>query len=108
VLQAALDRARDVAEVLGLEPHLGGDMGPRRQRSEMAADRLLGGAVAVDRRGVDPVDAGRDRARERGMSGRLVGVDEDTAGDAAAERELGNLQPGASEQVLAHETGRGQ
>jgi hypothetical protein len=68
----------------------------------MAADRLLGGAVAVDRRGVDPVDADRDRARERGVPGRLVGIDEDAAGDAATERELRNLQPGASEQSLAH------
>src|SRR5262245_8431294 len=74
----------------------------------MAADGLLGGAVAVDRRGIDPVDAGRDRARERGMLGRLLGPDEDAAGDAAAERQLRNLQPGASQQIFAHEADRGR
>src|ERR1700754_415456 len=68
----------------------------------MAPDRLFGSAVAVDRRGVDPIDAGGDRADERGMTGRLVGVDQDPAGDAAAERQLRYLQPGAPEHVLAH------
>src|SRR5262245_63721170 len=80
----------------------------RRQRNQVAADRLLRRAVAVDRCGVDPVDAGRDCAGERGMPGRLIRVDQNAAGDATAERELRDLQPGASEQIFAHEADRGR
>ena len=65
----------------------------------MAADRGFGGAVAIERRGVDPVDAGVDRAPERDDAGHLVGLDEQAAGDAAAERDLGDFEAGAAEEV---------
>ena len=70
--------------------------GPRIERAEIAADGLFGGAVAVERRGIDPVDAGRDRALQRRDARRLAGVDQDAAGDAAAERDLGDQQPGTA------------
>src|SRR5215475_6966926 len=69
----------------------------------MAADRLLRCAVAVDRRGIDPVDAGLDRAPQRRDAGHLVGIDQDSAGHAAAECELGNFEPGAAENNLPHQ-----
>ena len=43
LLQAALDGARDIGQIAALEPHLGGDVGPRRQRREMAPDGLFRG-----------------------------------------------------------------
>ena len=86
--QAALDRAGDVVHVVCLKPDLGGDMGLQGQRPQMTADRLLRCAIAVDGRGVDPVDAGRHRALQRVVPDRLVGIDQNAAGDTAAEREL--------------------
>ena len=65
LFQAAFDRAGHVVHVLDFEPDLGGDMRLRGQRPQMAADRFLRCAVAVDGSGVDPVDAGRDRALQR-------------------------------------------
>ena len=90
-------RAGDIVHVLGFEPDLGGDVGTRHQRLQMAADGFLRRAIAVDRRGVDPIDAARDRAPQRVVPGRLVGLDQDAAGNAAAERELGYFKPGPPE-----------
>ena len=73
------------------------------QRIDVAADGLLRGAVAVERRGVDPVDAAGDRARCSARTAvGLVALDQDAAGDAAAERDFGDQQPGAPEEVFPH------
>ena len=95
--QAALDPARNIVHVLGFEPDLGGHLGTRHQRLQMAADGFLRRAMAVDRRGVDPIDAAGDRAPQRVVARRLVGFDQDPAGNAAAERELGYFKPGPPE-----------
>src|SRR5262249_39785076 len=84
--EAALDGAAQIEQVTALDPHLGGNVRPRRQRFEMAPDRLLGGAIAIEGSGVDPVDAGLDRAAERGEPRRLIAPDQDSASIAATER----------------------
>src|SRR5437016_7852307 len=70
LLQAALDGARAVAEVLGFEPNLGGDMRPRRKPVQVTADRFLGGTVAVCWSGIDPVDTSRHRAAQHRVADR--------------------------------------
>ena len=74
----------------------------RAQRANVPADCLLGGAVAVECRSVDPVDATRDRARQRPHLGRLIALDHDAARDAGAEGEFGHQQTGAPEEVMPH------
>src|SRR5262245_29997884 len=68
----------------------------------MAPDRLFRGAIAIERGGVDPVDAGLDRAGERSDPRRLVALDQDSASIAATKRELGDLKARAAQQVLSH------
>ena len=63
----------------------------------MPPDSAFRFAAAVDRRGIDPVDSGFHRTLERIVAGRLVGIDQDAARNAAAESQLGNLQAGPSE-----------
>jgi len=60
--EAALDRAAQVGQVAVFDPHLGGDLRLRRERPDVAPDGLFRRAVAIERGGVDPVDAGLDRA----------------------------------------------
>ena len=100
--QAALDRARDVVHLVALDPHLGGDVGLRLERVDVAADRGLGLAVAVERGGVDPVDADGERAVERAHRAGLFALDQDTAGDPGAERDLGDQKSGTAEQIFPH------
>ena len=100
--EAALDRAGDVAHVIELDPHLGGNLRRRRKRCKAAPDRLLGSAGAVERRGIDPVDAGGNRALEDGLLGSFVGRDQNTAGHAGAKRDLGDFQAGAAKRIGFH------
>jgi hypothetical protein len=102
LLQAALDRAGHVVHFVRFQPDLAGDMGLRRQRTQMPADRFLRRAVAVNGGGVDPVDAGRDRALQRVVPDRLGCIDQDATGHAAAEGKLGYREPGAAEKSLPH------
>src|SRR3954453_1636581 len=85
LLQAALDRAADVHQVVGLDADLGGDVGPWLQGGQMAANRLLGGAATIERRGVDQVYPCLDGAYQRADARWLIRFDQDAAGNAPSE-----------------------
>ena len=70
VLHALRDRLADIGAMLDAEPHLGADDHVGLQRLQHAAEVLLGFAVAVERRGVEVVDAGLYGARRGAL---LVG-----------------------------------
>jgi len=100
--EALLDRARNVVHLVALDAHLGGDVGLRPERMDVAADGRFRRAVAVERRGVDPVDADDERAVERTHRAGLVALDQDAAGHPATECDFGDQEPGAAEQILSH------
>src|ERR1700674_4706920 len=68
----------------------------------MASDGFFRGSIAVERRRADPIDAARDAALECRPAGRFAGIDENPAGDAAAERELRDFEPGPPKDALPH------
>ncbi len=69
---------------------------------EPAADHSLGHAVAVERGGVDPVDAGGKCAVEYRLALSLGAPNEKTADPSAAERQGRNLEAGAAEASPLH------
>ena len=100
--QAGLHLAGDVVEPGAIEMDLGRDHGPLVDLGEQPAKRLLRAPVAIHRRRVDPVDAAIERHADGPPPGLVVGVDQQAADVAAAEHDLGHLQPGFSERAIVH------
>src|SRR5262249_19236598 len=100
--EAALDRAAQIGQVAVLDPHLGGDVRPRRQHPDIAPDRLFGRAVTIKRRGVDPVDAGFDCVGQRRDASRLLAPDQQSTGIATTEGNFRNFEASAAEKALSH------
>ena len=67
--QARLDLAAQVVDAAEVEAHLGRDVGLPVDLLEQPAERLLRLAVAIGGCGVDPVDAGRERALDARPAG---------------------------------------
>src|SRR5712692_341546 len=93
-------RLRWVSDLTALgedERTLGG-----RDLAQRPTDDLLGMAESIDGRGVDPVDAGRDRMLDRGNRSRVVLASPAVGPTAAAdgprpEADLSDLKPARSE-----------
>src|SRR5262249_51900694 len=100
--EATLDRAAQVAHVVALDPDLGGDLRPRRQRTDVAPDRLFGSAVAIERGGVDPVDAGLDGTGQRRDTSRILAPAQDSASIATTESNFRDFEAATAEQGLSH------
>ncbi|MNC89039.1 hypothetical protein D3C83_49290 [compost metagenome] len=101
--QAVLDPRRDVAQVIDVEIELGGQVGRRAGLGQQPAQRFLRLAVAVLRRGVDPVDAARQRAADRLALRGVVLVHQDAAHGAAAEDDFRDFDLAAAEPPSLHE-----
>ena len=68
----------------------------------MSPDGAFRFAPAIDGRSIDPINPAFCCPLERIVACYLIRIDEDAAGDPAAERKLGNLQARAAEHSLAH------
>src|SRR5882757_1300747 len=102
LLQAALDRAADVHKVVGHYEDLGGDVWTWLKRGQVTTNRLLGGAATVERRRVDQVDSCLDGAHQRADPRRFIRLDQDAAGNARSESNLGNLKARTAKPILSH------
>jgi hypothetical protein len=69
-------------------------------KKSFIAEKCLGGAAAVDVRGVDEVDADLEGLVDAGARGRVV--DAHSVGQPGAERDLGDLKVARAELPVAH------
>src|SRR6185437_10350329 len=76
--------------------HVGGTLAP----GQHLAEELLGGAAAIDVRGVDEVDPLIERGRDRGL--RLLAADAAGVGQPRPQADLGDLQVARPEAAVAH------
>ncbi len=93
---------RDIAHLIALDADLGRHIGLRIERMDMAADGRLRRAVAVERGGVDPVDADVERpvsARTASVSSPLIRMPPVTPAPNAISE---TLQSGAAEQIFSY------
>ena len=104
-LQARLERGRDrradVGRSAGTRTLVRED-DVRLELREHAADVRLRGAVAVGGGGVEVIDAGLDRARDRALLIRGRAFGHQPADRAAAEGEHRNVKAGAAEFSFFH------
>ena len=84
------------------EPDLGADDDIGLQRLEHTAEIALGLAIAVERRGVEVVDAGLDGARRGALLVGRRALGEQPADGAGAIAQHRDLETGASEPALLH------
>ena len=102
-VQAARDRARNIATMLGAEPHLGPQDNVGPQRLENAAEVAFGLAVAVERRCIDIVDAGRDCARQRPLLIGCGALGEEAADGTGAVAQHRGFEAGPAKAPLLHQ-----
>jgi len=104
--EARLDRGghrgRDVLVVRRGELDLGADQDIGFQLAQDVPQVGLGGAVAVDGRGVEVVDAQLDGAADRGDHLAAVPLDEQAADCAAAEADDRDFQAGLAQRTILH------
>ena len=104
VVHALCDRLTDICAMLGAEPHLGADDDIGLQGLQNAAEIPLGLAVAIERRGVEVVDAGVDGPCHCAF---LVGrrtFGEQPADCTGAIAQHRHFKPGTSQPALLHLT----
>ena len=104
-LQTGIERRRDQradAGPLGREPHFGRDDHVRLQRGQHAAEIFLRGAVAIRRRGVEKIDPGLERTRNRALLIRRAPARHQPADRAATEGQYRNVKSGAAEFSCVH------
>ena len=102
VVHALRDRLADVGAMSAAQPELGAEDDIGLQRLQHAAEIALGLAVAVERRGVEVVDAGLDGARGGALLVGRRALGEQPADGAGAVAEHRDLEAGASEPALLH------
>jgi hypothetical protein len=100
-LERGRDRGADVRPFVR-HAHLGGEHDVWLQAREHTAEILLRGAVAIGRRGVEQVNAGLERARDRALLVGRCPLGHQAADRAAAEGQHRDLEPGAAECALFH------
>ena len=96
------DELGDPRAVGRLQPELGAEHDVGLQRLQHAAEIALGLAVAVERGGVDVVDAELDGARDRPLLVGRRALGHQAADGAGAEAEHGNFEAGAAQFTLLH------
>jgi len=101
-VHAALDRARNVGELVEVETHLGRQIGRLRDLREQRADRLFRASLTVERRSVDPVDAGIERAAQHPTARVGVGQNHEPADVATAEHHFRDPQPRTAKPPVFH------
>ena len=105
-LEALLQRARDGGRQLGGR-HVGhaelrADVEPRLERADHLTEVRLRLAIAVDRRGVEVIDAQLQRARHGPLALRRRAADEQAAHVATTEAEGADAEPRPSERAIVH------
>ena len=96
------DELGDPRAVGRLQPELGAEHDVGLQRLQHAAEVALGLAVAVERGGVDVVDAELDGARDRPLLVGRRALGHQAADGAGAEAEHGNFEASAAQFTLLH------
>jgi hypothetical protein len=102
LVHASRHRVSDTCPVAGLEPELGAEHDIGLQLLQHAAEVALRLAVAVERGGVDVVDAELDGAGDRALLVGGIALGEEAADRAGAVAEHRDFKTGAAQTSFLH------